>query len=317
MLSGKRILVSGGAGFIGSHLVGECLRAGADLVVIVDNFFLGSAANIPKDSGKIVTHRIDASDLSAMSTIVESNKIDWVFDLAVVPLPTSLDFPHWTVDTNVSIVGTMCELLRRQQIERLIHLSSSEAFGTAVTVPMSEEHPLMPTTPYAASKAAGDLIIESYVRTFGLDARVLRPFNNYGPHQNSGSYAGIIPIVVDRIRTGRPVTIFGDGAQTRDFTFVGDTVRAVLDLALTSYFPSDKPINVATGVETSILDLVGMIANAMDAPPPEIEFQEERIGDVLRHCADTRLLQSVLGRQIPPISLERLAETADWYLSRP
>lgn len=317
MLSGKRVVVSGGAGFIGSHLVSECLAGGAELVVVVDNFFLGSESNLPSQNGRVVTYRIDASDLSAMSSIVEKHKIDWIFDLAVIPLPTSLEFPNWTVQTNISIVGTMCELLRRQQIERLIHLSSSEAFGTALSVPMSEDHPLMPTTPYAASKASGDLIIESYVRTFGLDARVLRPFNNFGPHQNSGSYAGIIPIVVERIRTGRPVTIHGDGLQTRDFTFVGDTVQALVELALSDKFPAGKPINVATGEETSILDLISMIAIAMQAPQPKLEFEPERIGDVRRHCADTRLLEKTLGRSIPAISIERLAETADWYLSRP
>jgi UDP-glucose 4-epimerase len=296
---GKSVLVTGGAGFIGSHLVDRLIRDDPSSLVVVDNFFLGQAENLGTALAArpdLEVIRLDASDLAAMQDIVTSHAIDTVFDLAVVPLPTSLVYPSWTVATNIGIM----------------HVSSSEAYGSARTVTMSEDHPHDAITPYAASKSAADHIISSYVQTFGIDATVIRPFNNVGPRQNPGSYAGIIPIVVRRVRAGLPIEIHGDGEQTRDFTFVRDTADFIVKIH-DSDACRGQVLNVATGRETSINELVRRLLEAMGAPDHPIIHVAERPGDVRRHCADVGRLVGLIGERPADLTDEALAETVAWY----
>lgn len=314
-ITNRSVLVTGGAGFIGSHLVDRLIKENPSKLVVVDNFFLGSEANLVdarRALPELEVLRLDASDLAAMQDVVSEHGIDTVFDLAVVPLPTSLTYPHWTIRTNIGITSTFCELARRELIGRLVHMSSSEAYGTGRYFPMDEEHPHDAITPYAAAKSAEDHIIRSYVRTFGIDATVIRPFNNYGPRQNPGSYAGIIPIIVQRVMAGDPIDVHGTGEQSRDFTFVRDTV----DLTVAIH---DSPecrgleINVATGVATTINDLVARILEIMGVPDHPIIHTPARPGDVDRHEADVSRLVSLLGRQPAVLSADELAETVEWY----
>jgi UDP-glucose 4-epimerase len=311
----KSVLVTGGAGFIGSHLVDRLIVDDPKRIVVVDNFFLGhldnlDAAQAARSDLEII--RVDASDLAAMQDVVAANEIDVVFDLAVIPLPTSLIYPEWSVKTNVGIATTFCEIARRGLIERLVHVSSSEAYGSARYVPMDEGHPHDAITPYAASKSAADHIIDSYVQTFGIDATVIRPFNNFGPRQNPGSYAGIIPIVVQRVLSGVPIEIHGDGDQTRDFTFVRDTADLITQI-YDSPECRGKVLNVATGVETSINDLVRRMVSIMGKADHPVVHTPARPGDVRRHAADVTLLTGLLGKQPAPLSDEALQETIDWY----
>jgi len=314
-LRDRSVLVTGGAGFIGSHLVDRLLLESPRRLVVVDNFFLGNEANLAAARGRrddLEVLRLDASDLAAMQDVVMAHGIETVFDLAVVPLPTSLTYPHWTMQTNIGITATFCEIARRGLIERLVHMSSSEAYGSGKYVPMDEDHPDDAITPYAAAKAAEDHIIRSYVRTFGIDATVVRPFNNYGPRQNRGSYAGIIPIVIERVVRGLPIEIHGDGEQTRDFTFVRDTADLTVAIHETSA-ARGLEINVATGVGTSINRLVARILEIMDVPDHPIEHAPARPGDVRRHQADAGRLVSLVGRQPAVLSDDALAETVEWY----
>ena len=201
-LKNKSVLVTGGAGFIGSHLVDRILKDKPEKVVIVDNFFLGKHRNIEqamKGSDAVKLYYQDAGHYEKMKNIFEIEAIDIVFNLAVVPLLTSHTLPKITCEDNINITLSVLELQREGHFKTLIQCSSSEAYGTAQEHAMSESHPLNPTTPYAASKAASDLLTTSYHNTFGLDLSIVRPFNNYGPRQNEGSYAGIIPITIKKI----------------------------------------------------------------------------------------------------------------------
>ena len=311
----KSVLVTGGAGFIGSHLVDRLIADGPSRITVVDNFFLGSMDNLSpalRARPDIDVIRLDAADLAAMQDVITKHEVDTVFDLAVIPLPTSLTYPAWTVQTNVGIATTFCEIARRGLIERLIHVSSSEAYGSARYIPMDEGHPHDAITPYAASKSAADHIIESYVQTFGIDATVIRPFNNIGPRQNPGSYAGIVPIIVRRVLSGEPIEIYGDGEQTRDFIYVGDTADLIAQI-----HDSDgcrgQVLNVATGVETSVNELVRRILAVMDRPDHPTFHSEERPGDVRRHLADVSKLTSILGHETPTLTDRSLQRTVDWY----
>lgn len=315
-LTGKRVLVLGGAGFIGSHLSKALLNSGVAKIVVVDSFFLGSEDNFSglglKDE-RLVIHRLDAVDFSALSNLVISERLDIVFNLAVIPLPTSLIAPSWTISANVQVTVNCCELAKSGLVARLIHFSSSEVYGSASYVPMDETHPKNDSTPYAASKIASDAVVFSYVKTYGIDALVIRPFNNFGPNQNSGSYSGVIPRLAKASVTGGEFEIYGDGLQTRDYIFVSETVRFALDLAsVPNQFAG--PINIATGRETSVIQLVEMFEQVTGASI-RLKFGAARLGDVRRHCGSTQQLATILGSSPQPITLEQLALTVEWYKS--
>ena len=312
----KSILVTGGAGFIGSHLVDRLIRDEPSRITVVDNFFLGNSDNLAQALAvrpDLEIIRVDASDLAAMQDVVTANKVDTVFDLAMIPLPTSLTYPDWTIRTNVGIATTFCEIARRGLVERLIHVSSSEAYGSARYVPMDENHPHDAITPYAASKSAADHIIESYVQTFNIDATVIRPFNNIGPRQNPGTYAGIVPIIVRRVLAGQPIEIYGNGEQTRDLSYVGDTVELMAQIQESAECRG-KVLNVATGVETSVNELVQRILVLLGREDHPVVHTDARPGDVRRHCADVTRLTALIGHQPSALSDESLRKTVDWYV---
>lgn len=317
-ITGKNVLVAGGAGFIGSHLVDAIASEMPKNLIVVDNLFLGKEENLGEAKEKFKGLKFiveDAGNVLAMKTILEVYDIDLVFNLAVIPLPKSLEEPAWAISENVKITTNLCELGRQGFYKRLIHFSSSEAYGTALYIPMNEDHPLLPSTPYAASKVASDYIALSYFKTFGLETVIIRPFNNYGPRQNEGSYAGIIPIVIRKIKQGEPVKIFGDGEQTRDFLFVKETAKATLELCQTEE-AIGRIVNLASGKETSINHLVNMMIQMMNVEDNPIHHTEPRPGDVRRHCGGIRLANQLIGFE-PKIELEEgLRETIQWYLDK-
>ena len=313
-LKNRSVLVTGGAGFIGSHLVDRLIQEHPENLAVVDNLFLGKLSNLndAKDAfPNLKTYEIDASDHEKMSSIIDNEGTDVVFNLAVVPLPVSLEKPGWTFNQNVEITLTMCELAREDRFETLVHFSSSEAYGTCEYAPMDEKHPLNPTSPYAASKAASDQLVFSYCRTFGIDATIMRPFNNYGSRQNAGSYAGVIPATIKRILNGQPPVVFGDGEQTRDYLFVGDTADAAVRIYRSSNTRS-RVLNVASGKEVTIRTVVGIIAEYMDFHQ-DIIYEAERPGDVRRHIANIYLAEDLIGFK-PTMDLRAgLKRTIDWY----
>lgn len=313
MLKNKSVLVTGGAGFIGSHLVDRLIEEKPANIVIVDNFFLGKQRNLKyaKDNFPIKVYDQDATDYDAMKKIIENESIDVVFNLAVIPLLSSHVNPvdDWNVNVNITLV--LCELIRKNNFSTLIHFSSSEAYGSAKQIVMDEEHPLNPTTPYAASKAAADLLVLSYCETFGIDASIVRPFNNFGPKQNEGSYAGVIPITIKRIMNGMAPIIHGDGEQTRDYIYVTDTADAVIDI-YNNKNTRTKIINIATGQEITIKKMITTIAEIMGCDEPII-YENTRLADVRRHRGDISLAEKLIGFE-PKMSFEEgIRQTVEWY----
>ena len=281
-----RVLVTGGAGFIGGHLVDALLAGGAERVVVVDTFFLGHDHNLEaaREVGgdRLVVHREDAADRDAMAEICRQERPDVVFNLATKALLYSFFNPAGACRVNLDIALTLCELQRAGAFGRLVHSSSSEVYGTARFVPMTEDHPLEAETTYAAGKAAADLAVASYVRMFDLDAVTVRPFNNYGPRQNEGAFAAVIPLTVKRILDGEQPVLQGDGSQTRDFIFVRDSVDAMLRIAASPV--RGETFNVGSGRETSIATIVDTVVRHL-AWDGGIRHEPERTADVKRHCA--------------------------------
>jgi UDP-glucose 4-epimerase len=280
----------------------------------VDNFFLGKQRNLKNAKEKYTGLKIeyrDSSDINAMRGILEMESIDVVFNLAVIPLLTSHDQPKMTWDVNVNTTMVLCELLRENHYSTLIHFSSSEAYGNGEKIPMDEEHPLNPTTPYAASKAACDHLVTSYNKTFGIDASIIRPFNNYGPRQNEGSYAGVIPITIERILSGLPPIVHGDGEQTRDYIFVANTVQATIDI-YEHKNTRGKILNIASGEEITVNKIISTIAEILEYKKPFIK-EPKRLADVRRHKADISLAKKLIDFE-PKISFEEgIKETIEWY----
>ena len=311
-LESKNVLITGGAGFIGSHLAEGVLEAGAEKVVIIDNFFVGSMRNLEAIEDRVVIYKEDAADLHTMEMICKKEKIQVVYNMATMALIYSFFNPHTAYMINVSIADTLMHLLRNGAYDTLIHMSSSEAYGTALYAPMDENHPINPTTPYAAGKAAADLLIKSFCNVLDLDVVIIRPFNNYGPRQNmDGPLAGIIPLTVRRIRDGEKPFVEGDGQQTRDYIYVSDTIRGLI-AAYENDNIRGEIINLGSGVEHKIEDIVKGICDYYGYTG-EIEYRKERTADVRRLCACSKKAKALLKFEPHVGYAEGLAMTLDWY----
>lgn len=313
-LENKSVMVTGGAGFIGSHLVDRIIREKPCNIVVVDNFFLGKESNLldaKRNYPKLKILNQDAKEYEPMKRIMKEEGIQVVFNLAVVPLPACFDRPRWSYEENMAIVLSLLELIRNHDFDTLIHFSSSEVYGTSLYAPMDETHPTNGTTPYAVSKVAADQLIQGYCSLFNIDASILRPFNNYGPRQNEGSYAGVIPLTIKRILAGESGIIFGDGEQTRDYIFVTETAEAAIKLYKCQQ-TRGKVLNIGSGIEISVNELVHLIAKFLNSNKP-INYKEPRPGDVRRHIASIYLAEDLMGFK-PQIHFEEgLKKTVEWY----
>lgn len=313
--AGKTILVTGGAGFIGSHLVDRLLAEGAAHVAVIDNLFVGSEENLVEamTTGKVSFYRDDAELNTSLEYIFANHAIDVVFNCATKALNYSFLNPANAFDTNVQVVLNLLELQRRGAFKTLCHFSTSEVYGSAVYEPMDEAHPRNPTTTYAAGKAAADLALESYVRMFGVDAFIVRPFNNYGPRQNyKGMLAGVIPITAMRLLTGGVPEIHGEGTQSRDFIYVHDTVDAVLKLY--AVLPSGETVNISTDNQITINELIPLICTHYGYTGMIVR-KPGRHSDVLSHNASNAKVKTFIQYSLTPFE-SGLAETLNWYSKR-
>ena len=311
-IAGQGALVTGGAGFIGSHLVDRLLQDGAREVVVIDNLFVGSEDNIADAvaTGRVTFYRDDAELATSLAYIFQKHSIDVVFNCATKALNYSFLNPSNAFSTNVTVTLNLLDIQRQGGFKTLCHFSTSEVYGSAVYEPMDEAHPKNPTTTYAAGKAAADLAVESYVRMFEVDAYIVRPFNNYGPRQNhNGLLAGVIPITARRILTGGTPEIHGDGLQSRDFIYVQDTVDAVVKLH--NVLPSGETVNISTDGQISITELIERIASELGYTG-EILRKPARPSDVLAHNASNKKVRELIDYTLTPFDVG-LRQTLDFY----
>jgi len=314
-LENKNILVTGGAGFIGSHLCDALLKESVNKLIVIDNFFTGKKRNLNEAIGYKNFQLIigDVTDFKLLNYIVAEQGIDVIFNFSVVPLPVSLNQPDFCNEQNVIMTQNVCEVIRRSKKNiTLIHCSSSEVYGSAHYIPMDEEHPILAHTPYAASKAAADFLVYSYYKTFGIDMSIIRPFNNFGPRQNEANYAGIIPLTIKRILKNEKPVIFGDGKQTRDYIYVKDTAKCTIDI-YKNQNTRGEIINVGSGKQTEILGLVKNICKAMNYNN-DIDFRDERPGDVRIHQADVKKAEKFIDFKFKQPMEREIDETVKWYI---
>ena len=309
-LAGKRVLITGGAGFIGSHLVREL--APASDVIVIDDFSTGRRENLAGVPGLTVLEA-DVCDPSTFRDVLE--EVDVVFHLAVRCLRSSIGDPLGAHQVNT--VGTLNVLLAASaaRIERFVYVSSSEVYGDAVSTPMDEDHPLNPRTPYAASKLAGEACARSFMRTYGLPVVVVRPFNAYGPRSHLDGPSGeLIPRFVARAAAGLPLAVFGDGHQTRNFTWVEETAAGIRLAGETDALVGET-VNIAHEQPVSVLEIAHLVRELLGSSAP-IVHRCERPGDV--HCqhAGTRRAVDVMGFKAAVSIEEGLHRYITWVQSQ-
>ncbi len=312
-IQGNRILVTGGAGFIGSHLVGAL--ADTNEVVVLDSFSSGKRENLRHQLHRGAIRLIEG-DVRDPDLVREAAKgCGIIFHLAVQCLRVSLFDPRLVHEVNATGTLNVCEAALKNKVSRFVYVSSSEVYGSAVSVPMDEEHPLLPTTPYGASKLAGEMLAMTFHRTYGLPAIVVRPFNTYGPRAHfEGAYGELIPKFVLRALTDRPPVIFGDGLQTRDFTYVSDTVEGLLQASGADQMDG-QVANIASGREVSVNAIAAHVLDLAGKTHLRPLYTPARPADVRRHLASVAKAERLLGFRAKIGIREGLRKYIDWFRS--
>ncbi len=310
-LHDKTVIVTGGAGFIGSHVVDTLVAAG-NRVRVIDDFSTGRRENLAHHFGNHAVDVVEADirDRAAMMRAVRD--ADVVIHMAIACLRVSLNDPVLVHEINATGTLNVCSAAHANGASRVVYVSSSEAYGSARYAPMDEGHPLDPVTVYGASKAAGELYALAYWRTYGLETMVVRPFNSYGPREHAeGMSAEVIPKFVMRTLAGLPPVIFGDGSQTRDFTWVPDTARGIVLAAECDALVGDC-VNIARGQEVSIAEIAELVLKAVGREDLEPVREDKRPGDVVRHYADTTKAQRLTGFSTNVDIASGLERYVDW-----
>ena len=306
----KLYLVTGGAGFIGSHLVEELVKQG-QRVRVIDNLSTGKRENIEPFLEKIEFIEGDIRDLGLVRKAMDG--VDYVLHQAAVPsVPRSVKDPLTTNAANVD--GTLNILIaaRDADVNRVVYASSSSVYGDTPTLPKQEGMKPQPRSPYAVSKLAGELYCQAFYHVYGLEAVALRYFNVFGPRQDPESqYAAVVPKFITALLRGDPPMIFGDGKQSRDFTYVDNVVAANL-LAAKASGVAGEVFNIACGERITINELARMLTEIIGVNI-EPEYTPPRPGDVLHSLADISKAQKLLGYKIK-VDFERgLQKTVEWY----
>ncbi|MGE0756809.1 MAG: SDR family oxidoreductase [Pirellulaceae bacterium] len=307
-----KVVVTGGAGFIGSHLVQALVERG-DRVCVLDNFSTSHRRNLAPWLSDIEVVEGDACDANAVASAVRGAEL--VFhEAALASVQLSVESPlashaHCTTSTL-----TVLDQARRAGVRRFVYAASSSAYGNSLKPAKQEADPLMPLSPYAAAKLSGELFCQAYYHTYGFETVCLRYFNVFGPRQDPKSpYSAVIPIFITAMLAGQRPTVFGDGHQSRDFVFVHNVVHANL-LAAATPAAAGQVFNVGCGQSVSLLDLIGRL-NQRLGTRLEPDFQPARAGDVQDSLADISLATAVLGYR-PLVSFdEGLRQSVEFYRS--
>lgn len=306
MISGERVLITGGAGFIGSHLAERL--ADENAVTVVDDFSVGDERNLSfLPSERVVD--ADVCDSAAIRSAVDGHDVV-VHMAAMMGVRRTLQNPLEVLRVNTDGTRTVLEAAVEADVDRVLFASTSEVYGDVPDVPYHEDDPKAPETNYAVAKLASERFVRSYTEKHDLDHTIVRYFNAYGPRQDSSAYGYVIPIFVDRALSGEPIEIHGDGHQTRDFTFIDDAV----DCTIAALGPDgrNETFNIGTGTETKIRSLAMAVADAVDGAEA-IHVEHPRPYVIERRCADVSRAKRRLGYEPTTTVPEGIRRTVEYF----
>lgn len=309
-MKNKNIIVTGGLGFIGSHIVEELINE--NQITIIDNKSSGKIDNLANpnhENLKIITEDLTTINLDDLTLILKD--VDYVFHLAALAsVPMSVKNPIKSNKNNVDATVKLLNASKDSEILKLVFSSSSAVYGENLNMPLSESEPLMPTSPYAASKASCELYCQSFFESYGLSTVSLRYFNVFGPRQDVNSqYAAVIPNFIHSLVNNEQAIIYGDGEQTRDFIYVKDIVKANIAAAESKY---SGVMNVASGISMSINQLYNIIKNTLGSELDPI-YKEERPGDIKHSLANVQNMKHIRFKVDPSLFTKQLETTIKWF----
>jgi UDP-glucose 4-epimerase len=289
-----KVLITGGAGFIGSHLLSHLLKSGYETVVL-DNFFSGKIENIKNHVNNKNFHLIKGDIRNTEDVKRAFENVEAVCHLAaIVNIPLSIENPSLTNEVNVQGTINLLEASIKNGVRRFVYVSTCAVYGEAQYLPIDEEHPTNPLSPYGASKLSAEHYCKVFHKIYGLQTICLRFFNVYGPRQPCGPYGGVITTFLESLKRNKPIIIYGDGNQTRDFLYVKDAVEAC-SLALTRENCAGKTFNIGTGTKTSINELAQILIEQINKSNVRIIHVEERKGDIKESYANICKANKELG----------------------
>ncbi len=315
-LKNKKVLVTGAAGFIGSHLVDALIKEDCS-VRGLDNLSNGKLSNLAQHE-KCGNFKFIEGSILDKKTVSEAIKdVDVIFHLACLGVRHSIKFPFENHKVNAEGTLNLLDAAYKEKTKKFIYCSSSEVYGTAVEVPMVEEHITYPCTVYGASKLAGETYTRAYYRTYGMNTVIIRPFNTYGPRSHHEGDAGeLIPKSIVRAFNDQPILVFGDGSQTRDFTYVEDTAQGFIVLAKQNNCFGET-FNIGNDFEVSIKEVGERIVQLVPGTKSELKCIDGRPGDVLRLFANSKRFRKMTGWQPKTSFEEGLQKTVEWFQSLP
>ena len=306
-MKNKNILITGGAGFIGSHIADELMEN--NNITIVDNLSTGNMKNLKTPEHENLTF-VEADIRNADLDELTSD-IDYIFHLAAMAsVPLSVEKPEECNDVNVNATVRLLKSAADNDVKKVVFSSSSAVYGENRNMPLKETEPLMPTSPYAASKASCEVYLKSFYESYGLNYTALRYFNVFGPKQDKNSqYAAVIPNFISALLEGNQAEIYGDGEQTRDFVYVKDIVRANIAAGKSDY---NGVVNIASGEKLTINRLYEIVKDTLQSDL-EPKYLPERPGDIKHSLADTSNMEKI-NLKIDSSDFEKqLSETVNWF----
>lgn len=311
-LKNQTFLVTGGAGFIGSHLTERLLELGGK-VIVVDDFSVGKRENLKEvlKNKNLKVIKADVNNFKALKKVFEKNKINYIFHYAAVVGVKRLEEKPMEILEDIKGIKNILNLSLKHKVKKIVFASSSEVYGEPLSLPEKEDGVYNPRDVYALVKLIGENLIQIYYEKYKLPACALRLFNVYGPRQNSSSYGFVVSIFINQVLKGKRPTIFGDGLQTRDFIYIKDNIEAAIR-AILNQKTNGEIINIGRGRQVTILGLAERIIGLSGKNLKPIFLPKRKI-DIRYRCPDTEKMRKLL-RFVPQYPLDKgLKETYEWF----